>query len=209
MYYRRRRIKPGGRKGILPLIVFLLLFAAMALFFRKLSIQIAVSDAVDVVNTAVNDAVNEIIGEGKYDFDYFIRLSTDSDGNITAISGNMTHINELSTEILNRVMEYAEDGSVTVGIPLGNLFGISLLTGKGPVINVEVQMLTSSKTEFKSLVESAGINQSEYKLMLEISIDVAVLVPWGNQSATSVTEVLIADTVIIGTVPETYLNVEN
>ena len=210
MYYRRRHAKPTRRKiPVLPVLILLSLLIVLALFFRRLSIQIAVSDAVDIVNYAVNDAVSEIISEGGYDFDYFVNLSKDENGNITAISSNMSHINALSTQILERVMEAADDGSIDVGIPLGNLLGINLLTGSGPEINVEVVMLTSSKTDFKSVIQSAGINQSEYQLMLEVSIDIDVMVPWATESATTVTEVLIADTVIVGNVPETYLNLEN
>lgn len=210
MYYRRRHAKPTRRKiPVLPVLILLSLLIVLALFFRRLSIQIAVSDAVDIVNSAVNDAVSEIISEGGYDFDYFVNLSKDENGNITAISSNMSHINALSTQILERVMEAADDGSIDVGIPLGNLLGINLLTGSGPEINVEVVMLTSSKTDFKSVIQSAGINQSEYQLMLEVSIDIDVMVPWATESATTVTEVLIADTVIVGNVPETYLNLEN
>lgn len=210
MYYRRRHAKPTRRKiPVFPVLIVLSLLVVLALFFRRLSIQIAVSDAVDIVNSAVNGAVSEIISEGGYDFDYFVNLSKDESGNITAISSNMSHINALSTQILERVMEAADDGSIDVGIPLGNLLGINLLTGSGPEINVEVVMLTSSKTDFKSIIQSAGINQSEYQLMLEITIDIDVMVPWATESATTVTEVLIADTVIVGNVPETYLNLEN
>jgi len=210
MYYRRRCIKASGKRlYILPLLLFLVLLTALALFFRRLSIQIAVSDAVDLVNSAVNDSVSDIISEGDYGFDYFVDLSKDESGNITAIASNMSHINALSTEILERVMRSADDGTLNVGIPMGNLLGISLLTDTGPEINVEVVMLTSSRTDFKSVVQSAGINQSEYQLMLEVTIDIDVMVPWATESATTVTEVLIADTVIVGGVPQTYLNLEN
>ncbi len=210
MYYHRRQPKSARKRfGVFPVILVLLVIIALLIFFRRLSIQIAVSDAVDIVNSAVNDAVDEIISAGEYDFEYFVNLSKDESGNITAISSNMSHINSLSTAILEKVIETADDGSIQVGIPMGNLLGINLLTGKGPEINVEVVMLTSSKTDFKSVIQSAGINQSEYQLMLEISIDIDVMVPWGTESATTVTEVLIADTVVVGNVPETYLNVEN
>ncbi|MDO4815362.1 MAG: sporulation protein YunB [Bacillota bacterium] len=210
MYYRRSHAKTARRKiPVLLVLTVLSILIVLALFFRRLSIQIAVSDAVDIVNSAVNDAVSEIISEGGYDFDYFVNLSKDESGNITAISSNMPHINALSTQILDRVMSAADDGSIDVAIPMGNLLGINLLTGSGPEINVDVVMLTSSKTDFKSVIQSAGINQNEYQLMLEITIDIDVMVPWATESATTVTEVLIADTVIVGSVPETYFKLEN
>ena len=208
MYYRRRRPKTKAIL-IIPAAAVLAVLIVSVVFFRSLTTQVAVSDAVDIVNSAVNNAVNCVISEGGYDFGYFVELSKDANGNITAISGNMAHINDLSTAILDKVMESADDGTISIAIPFGNLLGINLLSGKGPDINVDIVMLTSSKTDFKSVVQSTGINQSEYQLMLEVTIDIDVLVPWGTESATTVTEVIIADTVIIGKVPETYFNMEN
>ena len=207
MYYRRRRPKTKAIL-IIPAVAILAVLIVSVVFFRSLTTQVAVSDAVDIVNSAVNNAVNCVISEGGYDFGYFVELAKDANGNITAISGNMAHINDLSTAILDKVMESADDGTISIAIPFGNLLGINLLSGKGPDINVDIVMLTSSKTDFKSVVQSTGINQSEYQLMLEVTIDIDVLVPWGTESATTVTEVIIADTVIIGKVPETYFNME-
>lgn len=207
MYYRRRRPKTKAIL-IIPAVAILAVLIVSVVFFRSLTTQVAVSDAVDIVNSAVNNAVNCVISEGGYDFGYFVDLSKDDEGHVTAISGNMAHINDLSTAILDKVMESADDGTISIAIPLGNLLGINLLSGKGPDINVDIVMLTSSKTDFKSVVQSTGINQSEYQLMLEVTIDIDVLVPWGTESATTVTEVIIADTVIIGKVPETYFNME-
>lgn len=207
MYYRRKRPKSG--LFIVPAIIAFVIITLSVIFFRKLTTQVAVSDAVDLINRSVNDAVRDVISGGDYDLSYFAELSKDESGNITAISGNMAHINEISTSILNRVMESADNGSLAVGIPLGNLLGINLLSGKGPDINVDIVMLTSSHADYKSIIQSAGINQSEYKLVLEITIDIDVLVPWGTESATTVNEIIVADTVIVGKVPETYLNMEN
>ena len=204
MHRRRRR-----GLILLPLLALLVLLTVSLLFFRSLTTQVAVSDAVDTVNKAVNDAVRELIGGGDYALDYFVMLSKDESGQITAISGNMAHINGVSAEILDRVMQTADDGVIEVGIPLGNLFGSNLLSGRGPDVKVEIVMLTSSRTDFKTLVSSAGINQNEYQILLEITMDIDVLVPGGTQSAQTVTEVILADTVIVGSVPDTYFNMEN
>jgi sporulation protein YunB len=219
MYYRCRR-KPKytfstetkqrkAKTGFFAItIVLLLVMAAISLFLRDLSTKIAVSDAVDIVTKTVNDSINKVIGEGVYGFDYFVSLVKDEIGNITAITSNMAHINTLSTEILNSVIESTENGTIKVKIPAGNLTGLNLLVGKGPDVTVDIVMLTSSKVDFKNDIVSSGINQAKYQLMLEVTIDIDVLVPWGTKSASTVTEVIVADTVIVGKVPETYLNME-
>ena len=195
---------------VLPIIIILLVVIGVSgIFLDELSTSIAVSDACDAVTAAVNDAVSRVISEGNYPSDYFINYEKDSDGKIKAISSNMAHINLLSTEILSSVISSTDNGVLHVSIPIGNLTGINLLMGKGPNITVDVIMLTSSKVDFKNEIESTGINQAKYQLYLDILIDIDVLIPWGTESTTTVTEVLISDTVIIGDVPLTYLNTEN
>ena len=221
MYFRRcrnpryDRQSDGGRHrrktsgtGFFILIVFHIL-AVFSWFLGKLSTQIAVSDATDIVTKAVNDSINEVIGQGIYGFDYFVNLDKDSDGSVTAITSNMAHINTLSTDILNSVIESTDNGVINVGIPFGNLTGLNLLLNKGPDVNVQIIMLTSSRVDFRNEVVSCGINQAKYQLVLEVTIDIDVLIPWGTESATTVTEVIVADTVIVGKVPNTYLNMEN
>ena len=173
MYYRCRRnpkytfsTETKQRKpktGFFAItIVLLLVMAAISLFLRDLSTKIAVSDAVDIVTKTVNDSINKVIGKGVYGFDYFVSLVKDESGNITAITSNMAHINTLSTEILNSVIESTENGTIEVKIPAGNLTGLNLLMGKGPDVTVDIVMLTSSKVDFKNDIVSSGINQAKY-----------------------------------------------
>ena len=220
MYYRRRRkprysyttdtVKPKKQSKLYLYAVVLLLFlAAISLFLRNLSTKIAVSDAIDIVTKTVNDSINEVIGNGVYGFDYFVSLEKDGNGDVAAISSDMVHINTLSTEILNSVISSTENGTLQVKIPAGNLSGLNLLMGRGPDVVIDIIMLTSSRVDFRNEIIPCGINQAKYQLILEVTIDIDVLVPWGTESATTVTEVIVADTVIIGKVPQTYLNMEN
>lgn len=220
MYFaRRRRPRYTYSEGteekkkhipILPILIILLIIIGVSgLFLDELSTSIAVSDACDAVTDAVNQSVSRVISDGNYPIDYFINYEKDADGKIKAISSNMANINLLSTEILSSVIKSTDNGVLHVSIPAGNLSGINVLLGKGPDITVDVIMLTSSKVDFRNEIESTGINQTKYQLYLDITIDVDVLIPWGTESASTVTEVLISDTVIVGDVPSTYLNTEN
>lgn len=219
MYYRRRKPKytistdtkkeKSSPKITVLAVILLLVLASISLFLRDLSTKIAVSDAVDIVTKTVNDSINKVIGQGVYGFDYFVSLVKDDNGDITAITSDMAHINTLSTEILNSVISSTENGTIEVKIPMGNLSGLNLLMGRGPNVPIDIIMLTSSRVDFRNDIVSSGINQAKYQLILEVTIDIDVLVPWGTESATTVTEVIVADTVIVGKVPETYLNMEN
>ena len=164
MHYRRRR------SSRLPLLFFAAALLAALLVgtyqLKNLSTQIAVSDAADMVTATVNKVVCDLIDPDAYDLEYFVHFERDGNGNVTAISGNMAHINELSSQILNMVIESTDTDPMIVKIPLGSLLGSNLLMGKGPDVSVEISMLTSSRVDFKSKVEACGINQTNYRLYL-------------------------------------------
>ena len=224
MHFRRFRIRrgygssdkrnaadsSGARLVLLVSLGVLGLFAASALIFlNDISSQIAVSDACDIVTVNINRAIAELFNEGNYAADYFVTFEKDNSGEVCAVNCNMARINALSSEILSRTVNSTENKTLTVSIPLGNLTGISLLMGRGPGVPVKILMLTSSKVEFSNDLISAGINQTKHRINLNVLVDVDILMPWGTESSQVKTEVLIADTVVVGSVPQTYLNMQN
>ena len=180
----------------------------MTIYFRTISTQIAISDASDIVSLRINGVIADLMNQGNYDGDYFVTFEKGANGEVSAISCNMAHINALSAEILDRVVGATENYTATVHIPLGNLTGLSLLMGRGPKVPVEIVTLTSSRVEFHNGIVTAGINQTKHQITLKIKVDIDILVPWGSESTQVVSEVLIADTVIVGQVPDTYLDIK-
>ena len=189
-------------------IAVLLLIASSLFFLQELSADIAVSDASDVVTVNVNKAIAEIMQEEDYSGDYFVTFEKSETGEVTAISSNMARINQLSAQVLERVIGATDSNTISVSIPAGNLTGISLLMGKGPKIPLKIVVLTSSTVGFNNSIVTAGINQSKHQISLVVNVDVNILIPWCKRKTRVVTEVLIADTVIVGKVPDTYLNVQ-
>ncbi|MBQ3702442.1 MAG: sporulation protein YunB [Oscillospiraceae bacterium] len=179
-----------------------------AMFLNHISCRIAVSDACDIVTAQVNAVIAQMMAEENDNGENFVRLERNEAGEVTAVSSNMSHINALSAEILHRVIDATENRTLEVSVPLGNLTGVSLLMGRGPGVPVEIIMLTSSHVEFQNNVVTAGINQTKHQINLEVVVDIDVLIPWDTESAQVVTEVLIADVVVVGKVPETYLNMQ-
>ena len=193
---------------LLTLAALCLFFSGAAMFLKNISCQIAVSDASDIVTVQINNAISEIMAEGDYGGDYFVTFEKNGSGEVSAISSNMARINALSAEILDKVVGATENRTLTVKIPAGNLTGISLLMGRGPDVPVQIIVLTSSRVEFNNSIVTAGINQTKHQLNLEVIVDIDILIPWGTESTQVVSEVMIADTVIVGKVPETYLNMQ-
>lgn len=188
--------------GVLLLIAGLLFIAGN--FLRRVSGDMALSEANDLVTAIINEKINEKMNTNQYDYNYFIELQKDNDGNITAISANMARINTLSSDILREVIAATDSGELDVNVPLGNLMGSNLLLGRGPKVPVRVLMLTSSYSTFKSELVSAGINQTKHQLVLELRIKIHVLMPWEVRSTEVVSDVIIAETVLVGKVPQAY-----
>lgn len=186
--------------------VIIVLLLRMGIYLRKTSAQIALSDASDLVTLRINKAIADIMGSGEYDYDYFAELEKDEDGRVSAIMTNMTRINALSSQILSNVVESNNGGELTVSLPLGNLLGSSLLSGRGPEIPVRIIMLTSSHAEFDNELVSAGINQTKHQIVLKVTVNIDVLVPWDTLSTQVEERVLVAETIIVGSVPDTYLD---
>lgn len=215
---RRRRLyldvhlpRLSRRKKLAAL--FALLIAALGfvtvrsvMYLRELSCQMVLSDATDLMTLCINDTVARKLADTDYGYDYFVDLEYAPDGRVTAVRANMARINAMSSELLSDIVHAADGGELSLAIPIGNILGSSLLLGKGPEIPVDITMLSSSRVDFKNELTAAGINQSKHQIKLDVVIDIDVIMPWRTVSTQVVSEILIAETVILGEVPETYLN---
>ena len=119
----------------------------------------------------------------------------------------MSEVNRLKTDILGIINEeiLALDTS-DIGIPLGSLILPELLSGKGPVIPVRILSIRNSDATFSSDFSQAGINQTIHQVIMEVSVDVAILVLGETDSFTVTSQVVVAQTVIVGEVPDTFLH---
>lgn len=206
----RNRQKTGGLFTVFVILAclilaYLLIYCPVRDFLKEISGQIALSDATDMITEAVNRVIGEKMREGQYDYDYFVTLEKDGEGRITAISANMARINALSSDILQTVIDVTNSGELDLEIPLGNLLNSNLLLGRGPEVPVKIIMLTSSYADFRNELSDAGINQTRHQIILEVQVDIDVLMPWEVQSTHVRSEVIIAETIIVGSVPDTYL----
>ena len=198
--------RPPGRgvRILLPIVVVLLAVLTLGIYLRRLSRDIAISDARDAVTMAVNDCVSSMMRENDYSSDYFVILEKDQDGQITAITTNTAHINAFASQLMGEIARAADRQSLDIRIPLGSLLGSNLLMGRGPSIPVQVKMLTSSFVSFENDLISTGINQSRHIVTLKANVDIDILIPLSTVTTAVQTDIPIAETVIVGRVPNTY-----
>ena len=188
------------------LIVVAVAFFAVRNRYREAIADLARTQVMNSTSDLTNDAIARQIATGNIAYDRIVFFEKDLDGRITALKTNMSEVNRLKTDILNIINDeiLALDNS-DIGVPLGSLFLPELLSGKGPAIPVHILSIRNSDANFVSHFSQAGINQTLHRLNMEVSIDVAVLVLGETNSFTMSSEVVVAETVIVGAVPQTYL----
>ena len=153
----------------------------------------------------INDAIDRQIETGNIQYDRMVYFEKDINGRITALKTNMSEVNRLKTDVINIINDdiLALD-TTDLGIPLGNIFLPEFLSGRGPQIPVNILSIRNSEATFSSSFSQAGINQTLHQLIMEISVDVTVLVLGQTNSFTVSSQVVVAQTIIVGNVPDTY-----
>ena len=195
---------------IRSLIIFAVLLAGFLAFrgkYRAVISELAQTQVKNSTSDLTNDAIAKQIAAGNIRYDRIVYFEKDLDGRITALKTNMSEVNRLKTDILNIINDeiLALDHS-DIGIPLGSLFLPEFLSGRGPSIPVHILSIRNSDAVFISDLTQAGINQTLHKLIMEVSIDVSVLILGQTGNFTLTSEVVVAETVIVGQVPDTYLH---
>ena len=194
------------RRSILVFVIILSLFLVFRIKYRDVIRSLAQTQVKNTTSDLTNDAIAKQIAAGDIQYDRIVYFEKDLDGRITALKTNMSEVNRLKTDILNIINDeiLALDTS-DIGIPIGSLFLPEFFSGKGVAIPVHILSIRNSDANFASHFSQAGINQSLHQLIMEVSVDVAVLVLGQTSSFTIASEVVVAETVIVGEVPQTYL----
>lgn len=202
-YGNRRKLLGVLLLGGLVLILTVVMLAGTQL--RPLLESLAVTRVSNTVNRIIVEAVDESIQNGSIRYEQLISFEKDSEGHITAVHSNMAACNRLQAEILDIILERISQVSAReLSIPVGTLTGSALLAGRGPRVTVRMESVGSSSARFRNEFSSAGINQTNHRVILYIDVSVSILLP-GFAAATKVSNaVTVAETVIVGSVPDTY-----
>ena len=203
------RKKRNRRRWLACLFILLLALVILLLRVRMVPMvrELAKTRVSNEASTAINRAVIRQIDEGNIAYDRIVLLEKNVQGSISAIKTNMSEVNRLKSEILDAVDEEILEISVSeISLPIGTLFVPELFSNKGPSLPVQIMSVSSSDAMFSSEFSSAGINQTLHQLLITVSATMTVLTPLGTQNVTTDSQILVAETVIVGSVPQTYMN---
>ena len=184
-------------------VVLLVLFRIK---YRDTIRSLAETQVKNTTSDLINDAIDKQIDIGNIQYDRIVYFEKDLDGKITALKTNMSEVNRLKTSILNIINdEILAMDTTDMGIPIGSLVLPEIMSGRGVNIPVQILSISNSDASFESRFTEAGINQTLQKITMHVSVDVAILVLGQNENFTVSSEVVVAETIIVGQVPDTLL----
>ncbi|MBD5081799.1 MAG: sporulation protein YunB [Ruminococcaceae bacterium] len=156
----------------------------------------------------INDAVYTQLDDEDFNYSSLVIVVYNNDKEITSIESNMLNINKLKAKINNSVNnELTELDNHDLSISLGTISGLTSFYNQGPLIPVKVKPEGYVETALISSFQSAGINQTLHRILVQIKVDISAIIPGYTASGTIDTQFVIAETVIVGNVPEAYTHV--
>ena len=204
------RKKSGGMRWLILLV--LLLTAAVIAMEQNLSqtmLDMAFARAYSMAVETINRAVKQAMGQG-VTYEELIDAQMDAQGRVSMLRANTMRMNELASQtalLAERELGSAENQ--VVQIPLGAALGVSFLSGFGPRLEVQILPVGAVHTSFDTEFETAGINQTRHKIFLNLRATVSLIVPTGSQLVEVTSTVPIAESIIVGEVPESFVDVNN
>ena len=191
----------------------IILLSAVFLLVVTLFLQWAFNKSEDLILPLAEQEFRELITDTVYscvndiDFDNVVTTVYTKDNKISSIRTDSTATNGVVTVILERLQADIGDEDIRIAIPIGDIVGDALSLGQGPDILVELNNYRSVHADIKSSLESAGINQTLHRLTLELEVEAVVLLPGLRAEKVYASLALpIAETVIVGETPKTYIS---
>ena len=197
-------------KKILILIVLGFFICSFLLYYFNIMLPIIKTyskvEALSATEKAVNMAVSNVINRS-INYDTLIDINYSSTGEIISFSANQYEINTITREIIKETQYQMNSlGSEGLKIKLGTFVGIPFFIERGPIVTLRLMPIGAVNGEFDSEFSAVGINMTKHSLFLYINTHVSVVLPVKNYEVKTTTQVLLAESIIIGKVPEVYFN---
>lgn len=177
---------------------------------KPVIIEVAVAQSENIASSIIESAINSVLYENGITYSSLVDIEKDDSGRVTTVKADTIKMNMLKSEIGAEISnDILETDSREISIPLGTILGISALSGKGPKIKTTVTLASNVTSTIKNTFTSAGINQTLHEIFVNVNATIYVIMPKNSATAEVNSNYCIAQTVIIGTVPETFADFQN
>ena len=194
---------------IMILLIFFILILASLYFVRVVNpiiLSYANSKIEKLLTCSSNIAIADIISDVTYDD--LITIQYNDKNEIMLIKANINEVNTISNNLAKSTQNNLDkEMNLGISIPIGTCSGISLLAGKGSNVNININPIGNVVCEFLTIFTNAGINQTSHKIYVKIKTEAFLILPFLSKRINKEVDFLISECIIIGHVPNTYLNV--
>lgn len=168
--------------------------------------KIAESQTKAIATNLINQTIHkEIIEHIRYE--ELVNIKTDNNGRVVMMQPNTREINRLATRMTTKIQDALKSmEQEEIRIPLAQVFNNQLLAGIGPWIKVQVYPMGTVDAAIVDRFQEAGINQTRHMVYLRTLAQVRIVVPLVTTQVEIPSEMLIAETIIVGEVPKYYMN---
>lgn len=192
---------------IIIIVVAILTYTLITNALNPIIESLCMDKAKKIATRVANEQASAIMSKYKYE-DIIITVK-DSDGNIQMLQTNVKSVNEINSDITLSVMEaFSQEKNSSISVYLGSMFGIKALSTTGPKLNIKIANVGNVETKLKSEFTAQGINQTLHRIYMEVECEVTMLTPYKVIKQEIASQVLIAESVIVGIVPDSYYNIE-
>ncbi len=210
-----RRRSTGSNRGNWKWFICLVLLMVLAFYSVVFTEKIIKPNLAAIAEVKVKAMITQIVNDAVHEqfltdaeVSELLTIKTDQEGNITYVESNTTAMNNLATELTQSVQNrYKWKEAVMLEVPVGSIVGSQILSQVGPNLSLKVLPIGMSRANFKTEFESMGINQTKYKVFLQMESQARVLAPFSINNIEVQNTILIAEAIIVGEVPEAYINV--
>lgn len=212
-YYEKKFKKKQNRKKHFIIFVSFFLVTFTIIFYLSSVINPIIMSHGDIeskrlVTISCNEAIAEVTNLVTYDS--LITIYYDDNNDISLIKANTEQINILSNILAKKTQDFIDENSkIGFKISVGTLTGIGLLVGRGYKINFSIVPKGSVLCHFYSSFTQAGINQTSHKLFVTIESKCSLILPFKTLNYVVNANFLLTECIIVGKVPNTYLNINS
>ena len=206
--------KSRKRRMIIAILLLCLIIASILLYVFCI-INPVVKEATwasiySLSTSAVSDAIYDVIAEQNVKYEDLVEISYDNNGDISLISIDTVLVNNLARRFYQVAQVYLDRmGDNGLDIAIGTFTGLPFLVGIGPTVNIKLVQIGAMTSCFRSKFTSAGVNQTNHSLYIELHASVSLVLPTYSSTVDSITEFLVTESVIVGDVPDVYLGSDN
>ncbi|NLL55962.1 MAG: sporulation protein YunB [Clostridiales bacterium] len=197
------------RKKLLITTIILLIILISALYYNYVVMPIVCTLATEEIRAEVINIVNyanSYLQSLSLFYDDYFKIHYDTNNKISAISANTGLINQINMILQKQVQDQLNQlRTKRITLPLGAFTGNSLLAVYGMEVPLHAETVCNCYTSVDSKFEGMGINQTRHSLVVTLHVDIKIVIPMRSQESTTFNDIVMAESVIVGEVPETYL----